>query len=99
MNKPLLDTQLKNLKLVHRGKVRDTYAVDDRHLLIVTSDRISAFDVVMPTPIPGKGKILNAMSNFWFERTREIIPNHFSDVALADVVRNPAERPPPRGPG
>ena len=92
MNKPLLDTQLKNLKLVHRGKVRDTYAVDDRHLLIVTSDRISAFDVVMPTPIPGKGKILNAMSNFWFERTRGIIPNHLSDVALADVVRNPAER-------
>lgn len=92
MTEALLDTQLKSLKLVHRGKVRDTYAVDDRHLLIVTSDRISAFDVVMPTPIPGKGKILNAMSNFWFERTRGIIPNHLSDVALADVVRDPAER-------
>jgi phosphoribosylaminoimidazole-succinocarboxamide synthase len=92
MTEALLDTQLKGLKLVHRGKVRDTYAVDDRHLLIVTSDRISAFDVVMPTPIPGKGNILNAMSNFWFERTKGIIPNHLSDVALADVVHDPAER-------
>lgn len=92
MTETLLESQLKDLKRVHRGKVRDTYAVDDRHLLIVTSDRISAFDVVMPTPIPGKGKILNAMSNFWFARTTGIIPNHLTDVVLADVVPDPAER-------
>lgn len=92
MTETLLESQLKDLKRVHRGKVRDTYAVDERHLLIVTSDRISAFDVVMPTPIPGKGKILNTMSNFWFARTTGIIPNHLTDVVLADVVPDPAER-------
>jgi phosphoribosylaminoimidazole-succinocarboxamide synthase len=92
MTDTLLESQLKGLKLLHRGKVRDTYAVDDRHLLIVTSDRISAFDVVMPTPIPGKGRILNAMSAFWFARTKAIIPNHLTEKTVADVAPDAGDR-------
>jgi phosphoribosylaminoimidazole-succinocarboxamide synthase len=64
------------LALFRRGKVRDMYVVDDRHLLMVASDRVSAFDVVMNEPIPGKGAVLTAMSAFWFRRTREVVPNH-----------------------
>jgi len=82
-----------SLPLVHRGKVRENYAVDERHLLIVATDRISAFDVVLPTPIPGKGEILTRMSNFWFERTRHIVPNHLAtDLTLAEALPDPAER-------
>ena len=76
----LLETQLPNP--VHRGKVRDTYSIDDDTLLMVTTDRISAFDVVLPTGIPNKGRILNSLSGFWFAKTRHIVPNHV--VALAD---------------
>jgi phosphoribosylaminoimidazole-succinocarboxamide synthase len=72
--------------LVHQGKVRDSFAIDAEHLLIVASDRLSAFDVVMAEPIPGKGEILTRISNFWFERTRDIVPNHLSGIALADVI-------------
>jgi phosphoribosylaminoimidazole-succinocarboxamide synthase len=75
--------------LIHQGKVRDSFAIDDEHLLIVASDRLSAFDVVMAEPIPGKGEILTRISNFWFQRTRQIIPNHLSDIAVADVIGNP----------
>jgi phosphoribosylaminoimidazole-succinocarboxamide synthase len=72
--------------LIHRGKVRDSFAIDDKHMLIVASDRLSAFDVVLPDPIPGKGEILTRISNFWFKRTAGIIPNHLSGIEVVDVI-------------
>jgi phosphoribosylaminoimidazole-succinocarboxamide synthase len=72
--------------------VRDIYDVDDQHLLIVTTDRLSAFDVVLPDPIPGKGAVLTAMSNFWFQRTRQLIPNHLSEIPLEKVLKDSTER-------
>ena len=86
------ETQLRSLKRLHRGKVRDVYAVDEQTLLIVATDRLSAFDVVLPDPIPGKGRILNTISNFWFARTGHIVHNHLLDRPLAEVVPDPAER-------
>jgi phosphoribosylaminoimidazole-succinocarboxamide synthase len=88
----LYQTELKSLPLVARGKVRDIYAVGDDYLLIVTTDRLSAFDVVLPDPIPGKGAVLTAVSNFWFERTRALIPNHIASLSLESVLPDPAER-------
>ncbi len=88
----LHESSLKSLPLIQRGKVRDIYAVGDTHLLIVTTDRISAFDVILPDPIPGKGIILTATSNFWFEQMRDVIDNHLSDLLLEDVLPDPAER-------
>ena len=85
-------SELTGLKLLNRGKVRDVYEVDADHLLIVTTDRLSAFDVVLPQPIPGKGEVLTRVANFWFERTRDIIPNHLSGRAVAEGVTNPDER-------
>jgi len=85
-------SELTGLKLINRGKVRDIYEVDQDHLLIVATDRLSAFDVVLPQPIPGKGEVLTRVANFWFDRTRGIIPNHLSTRALADVVPDAAER-------
>ena len=93
----LFTSDLKSLPLVSRGKVRDIYAVGDDRLLIVASDRISAFDVVLPTPIPGKGEVLTALSNFWFARTRHIVPNHLTGAALDTVVPDPGERAPLEG--
>ncbi|MPV86637.1 phosphoribosylaminoimidazolesuccinocarboxamide synthase [Ostreibacterium oceani] len=84
----IIETHITHLPLVHRGKVRDIYAVDDEHLLIVATDRLSAFDVVLPTPIPGKGAILAHISNFWFEKTRAIIPNHCSELSLQSVLND-----------
>jgi phosphoribosylaminoimidazole-succinocarboxamide synthase len=75
--------------LIHQGKVRDSFAIDTEHMLIVASDRLSAFDVVMAEPIPGKGEILTRISNFWFERTRDIAPNHLSGIKVADVIDDP----------
>ncbi len=72
--------------LIHQGKVRDSFAIDDRHMLIVASDRLSAFDVVMDDPIPGKGEILTRIANFWFERTRHIVPNHLSGIGVEEVI-------------
>ncbi|MES9884508.1 MAG: phosphoribosylaminoimidazolesuccinocarboxamide synthase [Sedimenticola sp.] len=94
MNQPnaLLESDLSHLKLLNRGKVRDIYDVDQEHMLIVTSDRLSAFDVILPQPIPGKGEVLTRVANFWFERTRNIIPNHLSDKALEEVVPDAAQR-------
>ncbi|MEK7758353.1 MAG: phosphoribosylaminoimidazolesuccinocarboxamide synthase [Pseudomonadota bacterium] len=92
MTAPLFESNLKSLKLRHRGKVRDIYDIDDRHMLIVTTDRLSAFDVVLADPIPGKGAMLTAMSNFWFARTRKLIPNQVADLPLAQVIKDPAER-------
>ncbi len=88
---PLFQSDL-DLKLLNRGKVRDIYEVDDQHLLIVTSDRLSAFDVVLPQPIPGKGEVLTRVANFWFHRTESIIPNHLSDIPLDQVVKDPGQR-------
>jgi phosphoribosylaminoimidazole-succinocarboxamide synthase len=92
---PLLQSDLKGLKRIHQGKVRDIYEVDADHMLIVTTDRMSAFDVVLPDPIPGKGRILTEISRFWFDRTRHLVPNHLSMQAgldLATVVPDAAER-------
>lgn len=75
--------------LIHQGKVRDSFAIDDQHMLIVASDRLSAFDVVMSEPIPGKGEILTQVANFWFERTNHILPNHLSGIAVEDVIEDP----------
>lgn len=85
-------TALRGLKKIHEGKVRDIYAVDERHLLIVATDRLSAFDVVLPDPIPDKGRVLNRISNFWFGQTRHIVPNHLTDRPLDGVVGDPGER-------
>src|SRR2546427_1989257 len=84
---PLYQSNLKSLKLLGRGKVRDMYAVDGDRLLIVTSDRLSAFDVVLPDPIPDKGRVLNEMSNFWFRRLGHIVPNHLDGAAPESVVK------------
>ena len=82
--------ELKNLELVARGKVRDIYAVDSDHLLIVTTDRMSAFDVVLPNPIPGKGEVLTQLSEFWFEKTQSIVKNHMTDdLDLVDLLDSP----------
>jgi phosphoribosylaminoimidazole-succinocarboxamide synthase len=80
------------LRLIHQGKVRDSFAVDDEHMLIVASDRLSAFDVVLPDPVPGKGEILTQISNFWFQRTAHLVPNHLTSIALDEVIRDAALR-------
>jgi len=88
----LYQSDLKSLPLLNRGKVRDIYAAGDDLMLIVTTDRLSAFDVVLADPIPDKGAMLTAMSNFWFARTRTLIPNQVADIPLAQVLKDPAER-------
>ena len=92
MKEVLYESHLRSLPLVNRGKVRDIYTVDDEHLLIVTTDRLSAFDVILPDPIPGKGAVLTAVSGFWFERTRTLVPNHLSGLTLEEVLPDAAER-------
>lgn len=82
----LFETNIKSLEFLHRGKVRDIYAIDDDHLLIVQTDRLSAFDVILPTAVPGKGKVLTAISNFWFKRLAHIVPNHLTGLAPESVV-------------
>jgi len=82
----MFQSSIKSLPLLNRGKVRDIYAVDDQRLLIVTTDRLSAFDVVLPDPIPGKGEVLTAVSNFWFGKLQHIIPNHFTGDTPESVV-------------
>jgi phosphoribosylaminoimidazole-succinocarboxamide synthase len=83
----LLQSNLPSLELLHRGKVRDVYALpDEKRLLMVATDRLSAFDVVLPDPIPGKGEMLTQMSNFWFGRTTHLLPNHLLDVPLGEVL-------------
>ena len=96
MNAGLLNSDIRSLPLVYRGKVRDSYAVGDDKLLLVTSDRLSAFDVVMNQPIPDKGCVLNAMSNFWFEKLGHIVPNHLTGIDAESVVA-PDERDQVRG--
>ena len=83
---PVFESNLKSLEAVQRGKVRDIYRVDSTHLLIVASDRLSAFDVVLPDPIPGKGIVLTAISSFWFDRLRNVVPNHLTEIDPESVV-------------
>ena len=85
-------TALRHLKLLHRGKVRDIYELDATHMLIVTTDRLSAFDVVLPDPIPHKGRVLTEISEFWFARTRAIVPNQLSGRSLDALPLEPEER-------
>ncbi len=80
----VFETHLTSLPLIARGKVRDIYDIDDKHMLIVTTDRISAFDVILPTPIPGKGRILTEVAEFWFDKTKDMIPNHL--VRELDII-------------
>jgi len=88
---PLLESDLKSLPFLHRGKVRDLYAVGKDKLLVIQTDRLSAFDVILPTPIPGKGRVLTELSLFWFDRLKDIVPNHLTGIAPESVVA-PAER-------
>ena len=84
----MFESGLTSLPLIARGKVRDIYAVGDDRLLIVTTDRLSAFDVVMPTPIPGKGEVLTQLANFWFEKLQHIVPNHLTDTSPESLVQS-----------
>ena len=88
----LFESSISSLKLLARGKVRDIYEIDDHHLLIVTTDRISAFDVILPDPIPGKGLVLTRVSNFWFEKMKDILPNHLSEWTLERILPDADER-------
>jgi phosphoribosylaminoimidazole-succinocarboxamide synthase len=89
---PLFESRVRGLRKIHQGKVRDIYDVDADHLLIVTTDRLSAFDVVLPDPIPFKGQVLTKISEFWFEKTRALVPNHLTALRIEDIVRDPEER-------
>jgi phosphoribosylaminoimidazole-succinocarboxamide synthase len=93
----LHESNLTSLKFLHRGKVRDLYEVDADHLLIVQTDRLSAFDVILPNPIPGKGEVLTAVSNFWFKKLGGVIPNHLSGIDPESVVKTDADRAQVRG--
>ncbi|RKZ48574.1 MAG: phosphoribosylaminoimidazolesuccinocarboxamide synthase [Gammaproteobacteria bacterium] len=95
----LHQSDIKTLALLNRGKVRDLYDVDEEHMLIVTTDRLSAFDVILPDPIPGKGAILTTVSNFWFDKTQHIIANHLTDKTLDEVLPDATERNPVEGRG
>lgn len=93
-----MDSHLPHLPLLHRGKVRDMYAIDDHELLIVTTDRLSAFDVILPTPIPDKGRVLTAIANFWFEKLAHLVPNHLMpDQSLDALIPDAALRAPLQG--
>jgi len=94
---PLYESSIKSLPFLGRGKVRDMYAVGDDQLLIVTTDRLSAFDVVLPDPIPDKGEVLNEMSNFWFRRLAHIVPNHLNGAAPDKVIKGAEEAAQVRG--
>jgi phosphoribosylaminoimidazole-succinocarboxamide synthase len=87
----VFESSVTGLRMIHRGKVRDIYAIDDEHMLIVTTDRLSAFDVVLPDPIPDKGRVLTQISNFWFGRTAHIVPNQLADMPLTDAISVPTE--------
>lgn len=96
MTTPMYQSSIKSLDLINRGKVRDIYDIDDELLLIVTTDRLSAFDVVLPTPIPGKGEVLTAVSNFWFDKLKHILPNQLTGVS-PELVVAPEEQGQVRG--
>jgi phosphoribosylaminoimidazole-succinocarboxamide synthase len=94
---PLFETRIRSLKRVHQGKVRDIYDVDADHLLIVTTDRLSAFDVVLPDPIPHKGEVLTKISEFWFAKTQHLVPNQLTGIKIEDIVQDREERAQLRG--
>ncbi len=85
------ETDIQSLPLIYRGKVRDIYKVDEQHILIIATDRLSAFDVIMPNPMPDKGKLLTRISSFWFDRMQGIVANHLTDLNLKDVLPLPYE--------
>lgn len=87
----IIQSDIKSLPLLHRGKVRDIYDVDAEHMLLIASDRLSAFDVILPTPIPNKGALLTQISNFWFARLGHVIPNHLTGIDPASVVKDAGE--------
>ncbi len=92
MTEPLLKTNLSSLKLIHQGKVRDIYAIDDTTMLLISTDRLSAFDVILPTGIVNKGAMLTQMANFWFEKLKYIVPNHLTGLDPLSVVNTDAEK-------
>ena len=92
MSQPLLNTSIKSLPLINRGKVRDIYDLGADKMLLVATDRLSAFDVVLPTPIVDKGTVLTEIANFWFDRLKHIIPNHLTGIDPDTVVSDPAEK-------
>ena len=92
MNKPLLETSIKSLKRIHQGKVRDIYDIDASTMLLVSTDRLSAFDVILPTGIANKGAMLTQMANFWFEKLQNVVPNHLTGIDPASVVTDSAEK-------
>lgn len=92
MNQPLLETSIRSLKRIHQGKVRDIYDIDDQTMLLVSTDRISAFDVILPTGIANKGAMLTQMANFWFEKLQQVVPNHLTGIEPTSVVADAAEK-------
>ncbi len=86
MTAPLLQTSINSLKRIHQGKVRDIYAIDDKTMLLISTDRLSAFDVILPTGIANKGAMLTQMANFWFEKLKNVVPNHLTGIAPESVV-------------
>jgi phosphoribosylaminoimidazole-succinocarboxamide synthase len=89
-DRAMLQSEIPDLRLIGRGKVRDIYAVDNQHLLIVTTDRLSAYDVVLPDPIPGKGEVLTEISKFWFEQMADLVPNQLTELGVSDVIADAA---------
>ena len=92
MNQPLLETTITSLKRIHQGKVRDIYDLDAETMLLVSTDRLSAFDVILPTGIANKGAMLTQMANFWFDKLKGVVPNHLTGIDPVSVVSNPAEK-------
>ncbi|WP_334108430.1 phosphoribosylaminoimidazolesuccinocarboxamide synthase [Methylobacillus sp.] len=92
MTTPLMQSSIKSLRLINQGKVRDIYDIDDKHMLLVASDRLSAFDVILPTPIPDKGAILTQIANFWFDKLKHVVPNHLTGIDPDSVVSDPVEK-------
>lgn len=87
-----MQSSIKSLKLLNQGKVRDIYDIDDSKMLLVTTDRLSAFDVILPTPIKDKGTVLTQIANFWFDKLGHIVPNHLTGIDPDSVVTDPAEK-------
>ncbi|MDP3087708.1 MAG: phosphoribosylaminoimidazolesuccinocarboxamide synthase [Methylotenera sp.] len=92
MNKPLLQTSIQSLNRIHQGKVRDIYDIDADTMLLVSTDRLSAFDVILPTGITNKGAMLTQMANFWFEKLKDVVPNHLTGISPNSVVANQVEQ-------
>lgn len=92
MSQPLLETSIHSLKRIHQGKVRDIYDIDANTMLLVSTDRLSAFDVILPTGIANKGAMLTQMANFWFEKLKDVVPNHLTGIDPTSVVTDSAEK-------